>query len=87
MHMADAAQVGVPAVRRSFRNVIIGILVATVLTGGILQYFEDLNQAPQSRQGGRPKDFFEIASKRSLLSPPGPDQAAGPSIGRCNGFY
>ena len=36
-----------------------------IQTGGILQYFEDLNLAPNAEIG--PKDFFEIAS--SLLQP------------------
>jgi hypothetical protein len=31
-----------------------------VQTGGILQYFEDLNRAPHEEIG--PKDFFETAS-------------------------
>jgi len=35
-----------------------------VQTGGILKYFEDLNLAPNpAEKGGKPKDFFEIASK------------------------
>jgi hypothetical protein len=34
-----------------------------IQTGGILQYFEDLNFAPNAEIG--PKDFFEIASNYS----------------------
>jgi len=35
-----------------------------IRTGGILQYFEDLNFAPNAEIGL--KDFFEIASNRFL---------------------
>jgi len=37
--------------------------VAVTAIAGILAYFEDLNRAPNpAEKGGRPKDFFEMAS-------------------------
>jgi hypothetical protein len=36
-----------------------------VQTGGILQHFEDLNQAPNAEIG--PRDFFETASSKPCL--------------------
>jgi hypothetical protein len=41
-----------------------------VQTGGIRQYFEDLNRAPNPAKGGRPKDFFEIAYRKPLDTSP-----------------
>jgi hypothetical protein len=40
-----------------------GIIPLWVKTGGILPYFEDLKRGTNpAERGGRPKDFFEIAS-------------------------
>jgi hypothetical protein len=38
-----------------------------VRTGGIHQYFEDLNRAPNAES--EPKDFFEMASERLRAAP------------------
>jgi hypothetical protein len=40
-----------------------------VYTGGIHQYFEDLNRAPNAEI--EPKDFFEIASNKKPGKIPG----------------
>jgi hypothetical protein len=39
------------------------LILLRVKTGGILPYFEDLKRGTNpAEKGGRPKDFFEIAS-------------------------
>jgi hypothetical protein len=38
------------------------IYIKTAELGGTHRYFEDLNRAPNPATGGRPKDFFEMAS-------------------------
>ena len=36
-------------------------------TAGILKYFEDFRRGTNPAKVGKPKDFFEIASKQVLL--------------------
>ena len=52
-----------------------------VQPGGILQYFEDLNRAPNTEIG--PKDFFEMASippLRHVLPPRGEESFSSPFL-------
>ena len=55
-----------PPIRTHLKN---GILVqdcgeAEFLTAGILLYVEDLKRGTNPAKGGRPKDIFEMGSKK-----------------------
>ena len=41
---------------------------AELQTGGILLYLEDLKRGTNPAKGGRPKDIFEMGSKKNLTT-------------------